>query len=281
MYKLHRNICLITIASCALGLSACGDAAPSPADDGGTAAGGSDSTSTSSGQTGGQAGGFNEPGAPAIESLTTSSDLFAPNAGDTEERVDMVTFTAVVTDPDGQSDVADGLLTDEDGTAYGTFLKSGGGSTYVAELAWHDFVALSGTTFDKGGADFTFVVRFRDTAGHEASSSVSVRLSCGWDELALCEGQCQQLDTDDHCGACGQSCNCENGNCVEYTCGTAPGIVSCGDICQGAGLTCSDSFCETAGYLHRDTMCGDVEIPLDSCATSTIGDGNSFECCCV
>ncbi len=282
---IHPIVRPIIIASMtAIGFAACSVEGPNESSEQNEGGATSASTSSTSAGTGGD-GGAPDPAAPRIESFAASHIEFTPNGGDEGEQdqssTDMMTFTAVVTDPDGQGDITGGILTDEEGHPFGTFLKSGGGSSYIAELAWSAFVTSSGVSFDAGGTNFNFVAVFSDAAGHETSASVTVALSCGWDELALCDGQCMQLIDDDNCGACGVSCNCENGHCVEYTCGTGEGTISCNDICTNAGLTCSATFCEAAGYFHQDAVCGERVLTFDSCATSTVGDGNSFECCCV
>ncbi|MEM9694979.1 MAG: hypothetical protein AAGA56_20730, partial [Myxococcota bacterium] len=70
--------------------------------------------------------------APQVVNFTSSAEelLIEPFGADE------ILLTAEVRDPNGSTDIAAGILTDEAGANYGTFLKSGGGDIYVIRIDW-------------------------------------------------------------------------------------------------------------------------------------------------
>lgn len=290
MWTSGRRVGRALAAGALLWSSACGDApAPSGSDDGGapqagvggsstgvTSGGGSVTSGTSSGGSAGvgAGGSTSVPGGPLIESLTSSEASFSP--------YQPVSFTAIVTDPDGAADLAGGVLTDGAGHEYGTFLKSGGGDVYVMVLEWSAFEAVTPVEFANGGMPFAFSARFSDHAGHQATASSNISLDCGGG--GYCDGACVDTGTNPgHCGACGNACSlCADGACA--ACVPVPGFVlgGCDEICASQGKSCAESACgSNAGALYADATCtGAMSSAFAFCNTPIVSDDYAA-CCCV
>jgi len=157
---------------------------------------------------------------------------------------DVVTFLAQVVDPDGAEDIVGGLLKNEAGDAtYGAFVQISEGSFSVA-LDWNTIDAVEPLTYS-GDAMRTFSAEFTDTAGNAATETVDVGFDCGG--LAICDGACTELGTDENCAACGDACGgedmCANGRCND---GCGNGVIEPGEQCEGGNL---DGFnCESLGF---------------------------------
>jgi hypothetical protein len=152
-----------------------------------------------------------------------------------------VTFTAVVTDPDGIDDLIGGTLKSADGvTAYGAFATSAQEGAYALTLTWQTVDQARGIQFI-GEEERTFVAEFYDVAGHTAAAQIAVRLFC--DTGAACEGTCVDVTTDSaHCGGCGNPCpargGCSSGSCYEWS-GCSELNTTCNDVCAAEGRTCA------------------------------------------
>lgn len=218
-------------------------------------------------------------------------------------RGESVTFSAIVTDPDGISDVIGGSLETENMGVYGTFATSDNEGAYSFSLSWDDMHQVIPIEF-ASEATRTFVARFYDVAGNQVTGSVQITLHC--DGESACDGRCFDLQTsDNHCGTCGRQCGsntgCNMGQCVGIremvpgqTCQQSCAMNIPGGGCQplcsvegsgvlsgGAGFYyCEDGMC-TMSQEVRQFACGDV-VPMSYMAmdmsTMTFDGGG---CCCV
>jgi hypothetical protein len=117
-----------------------------------------------------------------------------------------VTFTAVVTDPDGIDDLIGGSLTSTDGKIqYGAFATASQEGAYSLQLSWNAMNQADAITFGTmEGREFRAV--FFDVAGNTAEQNVTIRLTC--QGKAACAGDCTSA-----CGlvseqreSCSQAC---------------------------------------------------------------------------
>ncbi|MCA9619442.1 MAG: hypothetical protein KC731_10470 [Myxococcales bacterium] len=188
--------------------ASCGD--EPPAGEGGSAAsGGLGGTGGASEHEGGQ-GGLDE--APVISSLTT--DVLVVTSYPTT-----VTFTAVVTDPQGAEDLEGGTLSDGS-TTVATFAPSGP-DEYQAQIVVDDTSDYSDNVI--------FVATFADLAGHLADRTVLLQV-----DPTGCSAQ------PDHasCRAC--FCQANPAGCAAYT-QREYEYLFCGGTCS---QDCS-AFCQT------------------------------------
>lgn len=184
-----------------------------------------------------------------------------------------VSFTAVVTDPDGIDDVIGGTLGDGNGNYYGAFATTGQEGAYQMILSWgqigqvEEIVLATATP-----ASRTFVAEFFDQAGHSVQKSVDVSLDCKM--LGACKSHCMDLENDPkNCGGCGQSCAagvaCYLGSCAKI--GACLGkFTSCSAACASAGQTCGDK-CGPASNLGGMAYTG---------TTGTTCSGNPINVTC-
>lgn len=234
---------------------------------------------------------------PRILSFTTNVSAIT--------RGQSVTFSAIVTDPDGLADIVGGTLEGGSGQVYGTFSASGGAGAYSMSLSWNDMHLVAPIEFTTE-EQRTFMARFYDVAGNQVTQSAQVRLHCNGD--AACAGTCADLMTDDlHCGTCGHVCeepvSCYSGSCVVALQWTPSQTGSCQQSCPA--LAGSGSMCVTgcdfgdgninaaaARYYCTEGVCPtSFEVRVFSCTqvppeTYTLADGSlmSFDaggCCCV
>lgn len=102
-----------------------------------------------------------------------------------------VTFTAVLTDPQGIDDLIGGSLTSEDGAIqYGAFATSGQEGSYTLNLTWDAIDQAADITFAQS-ATRTFTATFFDVAGHRVDKTVTITLSCGG--FYACHGACANV----------------------------------------------------------------------------------------
>ena len=167
-----------------------------------------------------------------------------------------VTFSAVVTDPDGIDDLIGGTLQTADGSAtYGALVSSGQEGAYSITLSWGQIQQTGAISF-QDHADRMFVAKFYDTAGHEAQQAVSVELTChgGY----ACQGTCVKRNVcsyqsgtrrtcDDTCAIVGMTCDPTVNQWAMY--GTYPLAISCDDLpseelLDGAQFTKVDCGCK-------------------------------------
>lgn len=145
-----------------LGLSGCGtDGSDDGDDDGG--GGGIDAGGDSA-----------DPEGPQIVS-------FASNAPALHEVGDLLTISAVLTDPNGVDDIIGGQLFDIDaGTAYGAFATAAQEGAYSITLTWPQLVQTRGDLPGPWGKPVPLHLRgtFFDQAAHEASKDLTIDLAC-------------------------------------------------------------------------------------------------------
>jgi len=209
-------------------------------------------TTGSSTSTSGAGGGTSEPGAPEFLSFGTNVPALDGGA-DTPS----VTFTAVVTDPDGVDDVIGGSLLDQSGAPYGAFATSGQEGAYEMTLTWEQINTVSAIDFDPGpGASRTFTAEFFDASGKKATRSISLSLTCDGSSacdgdcgLARCTTACVWLGSDQDCGACGNDCGsgwCNTDEAVPFCFGAENTNALCSDGLDNDGdgyFDCVDYNC--------------------------------------
>lgn len=212
-------------------LEACGDnEEPGPA-----------STTTASTTT----EGMSDPKGPNIEAFFSDVTQL--------EETGVVTFTVMVTDPDGLDTLVGGTLQAPDGAAiYGPLSQLSGG-TFALQLSWQQMNEKVPIEFESEELR-TFRVEISDQDGHKATSEVEVTLVCA-DGFSACGGTCLGTSLDDdlvNCGECGTICGsaCVAGKCMDAEpgwtdCSYASTLVeagiatTCNDVCAIRGQTCS------------------------------------------
>lgn len=98
-----------------------------------------------------------------------------------------VTFTAVLTDPNGIDDLIGGSLTSLDETIqYGAFATTGQEGAYTMQLSWASINQAEALTFHKTTTR-SFRAVFYDTAGHRVNKDIQLSLTCSEN---ACDGQC-------------------------------------------------------------------------------------------
>ena len=84
--------------------------------------------------------------------------------------------------------------------------------------------------------------------GEQITNSLGYEQTCGGGEIGKCGGVCTDtLVSDNHCGACGNSCQTLGGSgesCVDGAC-----------VCPGGGAVC-DGTCQPASFFESDANCG-------------------------
>lgn len=157
---------------------------------------------------------------------------------------DLLTFTAIVTDPQGIVDLIGGSLNDVATAAtYGPFVTTGSEGIYTISVTWDQLQTVAPIDGPAGGLAREFEAVFFDQAGNSVSGGVTIQLVCQQDAaLGLCDGACTDVLTDElNCGACG--------NVVEVV----------GGICEGGEVTC------TGGRTICDDVCVDLTNDLTNC----------------
>lgn len=190
--------------------------------------------------------------------LTLSTDPGAITEGET------LTFTAILTDPDGVDDIVGGSLLNADGsTEFGAFVAAGQEGTYSFTLSWAQLHQADAIHFENIAETRVFNARFFDQAANSTTKTVSVSLQCPGG--SACGGTCTDLASDAaNCGQCDHSCSlaCEGGQCgpAWSECILSDeGFTTCAQICQSFGEACAESQC--GGRTIRSY--GDVEWCMD------------------
>lgn len=230
------------------------------------------------------AGTPSDPSAPRF--LAFGTDLTALSRGQS------VTFTAVLTDPDGIDDLIGGSLLSDEGQHYGAFTSSAQEGAYSLTVSWAQMNRVKPITFTGSTSTRGFVAQFYDVAGHQAARTASIDLSCP--EGGACDGTCISLGTDeDNCGSCGNRCispddeggRCDSGACVFLH---QPNFASetCDETCAAHGLDCA-AVCESPeGPFARETLYeGNLHVFETTCsapAALTYQGSNLVwtVCCC-
>lgn len=160
-----------------------------------------------------------------------------------------VSFTAVLTDPDGLSDILGGSLLSEDEVIdYGPFIPMGQGGTYVISLSWSQIHQAAAIEFENTEPSRLFVARFFDQGGHQATEGTSIAFTCA--AGSACGGICADLSADGtNCGSCGRLCDsmkCQGGQCAPSWSGCVTkvdGFNTCAEACENGGTKCVENGC--------------------------------------
>jgi hypothetical protein len=208
---------------------------------------------------------------------------------------DTVTFVAVLTDPQGLSNLVGGHLTDPTGQIqYGAFIATNQGS-YSLSLTWTQI--YQATNFQFTGQDqVKFVAEFFDVQGRNTTKPSTLTLECKAATWGTCGGTCYDFQNDTaHCGGCGtcssitttSGTTCSLGACnfeVEDTSKTK----SCAATCAAENGTCvttctgfenfggiGEYMCTTQNPTDIGFACSDVPPATEnSCPITAHG------CCC-
>ncbi|MES2640129.1 MAG: hypothetical protein V4850_11620 [Myxococcota bacterium] len=199
---------------------------------------------------------------------------------------DAVTFVVELTDPQGASDIAIGILQAPGGAQYGNFATTGG-STFTLSLTWEDLNEMNAIDFELE-EERVFVAHFVDRSANVVEANTALRLHCGG--LAACTGVCTDTATDEeNCGTCGATCDqCESGQCYGYECvEPSASIDTCDELCASVGRTCGGDVCgggSTTGWIVRAGTCEaitDYRIVGDCDTPFTDGYDLLGKCCCA
>ncbi len=209
----------------------------------------------------GQKPGDPPPGdhAPSIATLTATPATMKPGVS--------VSFDVVVTDADGEADIAGGALYPKGvagAAAVATFTRAKAAGQFTATVDGAAFDAASPLTLAPGEtASRDFTVRFLDREGAAATKDVTV----GFDGAAsgICHGGAVASFWRD-CTACSASCpsgsECLGNACAQrLDCGFAS--FSCSSRCSDAGKTCIGSYAVT--YPSSS----DLSAAMDQCGAAT------------
>jgi hypothetical protein len=203
---------------------------------GGAGASSSGSTSTTSSGTGGSAP-ANQP--PVI--LTFGTNVTSITQGQ------QVTFTAIVTDPDGIGDVIGGTLLDGGGATYGAFSTSAQEGAYQVMISWDQIDQVTSIDFAQGATPTrTFKAQFFDQGGHTAEKTVDITLTCNGN--GACLGVCKNMSADAaNCGTCGTKC-ATGASCAQSACACpANQATVCSGVCRD--LQNDKTNCGTCGHV--------------------------------
>lgn len=282
-----------------------GNPSGNPTGDPTTSGGTSESdTDTSGGPT-------SDPTGPTSETETGGSEAGGPQILQFLTNVktitegEAVTFTAVVTDPDGVGDVIGGSLTSPDGQiAYGAFATSSEEGAYQLILSWAQIHQADPLSFETPSLVRTFRAEFFDQSGKSAWKTADITLTCD-DGIraapAACNGTCTDLANDsDHCSTCGNVCkvyqpgNLDVGACEQSTCPPTfvhcvsyQDFTSCADICASIGETCVVGGCVGAtSILSTKGDCTDYMYDHSNGAHACEDPYPGFDvypvrCCCT
>ncbi len=100
-----------------------------------------------------------------------------------------VTFTAVVTHPDGIANLIGGTLMSGSGATYGAFATAGDEGAYSTTVSWWTMNQVNPINLSEGAdGNRPFVATFYDLEGDLAQAEVAVGITCDGD--ASCEGDC-------------------------------------------------------------------------------------------
>lgn len=201
---------------------------------------------------------------PEVETLTASPN---PLSG-----LDDVEFRALVSDPEGASDILIGTLVDsESGAIYGTFERDG--AEWSLTLSADELADVVPFDFDVD-EERIFEATFLDQAGHESKpATVAVTLHCNGSPT--CEGRCADHQNDPaNCGTCGNTCSkytlygSEGGERQDPTCVEGHCVVT-SDCTQEQAPRCK-KLCIDQGFVGCPEGIGPVGLKYD--ADSCNGD---------
>ncbi|MDC0672875.1 hypothetical protein [Nannocystis radixulma] len=208
-----------------------------------------------------------------------------------------VTFTALLTDPDGVTDIVGGSLRSADESLeFGPFVAAGQPGTYSISLTWAQIHQTSPIEFEDGELPRMFRAVFFDQGSHKATNETSLDLVCAGG--SACDGTCTDLALDGlNCGACGHGCDdgadaCESracapawSECINYT----DGLETCEAACQSFGESCVENGCDGGvtitffsdlDFCLQNTQGPQVQAPCDVDQQWAPG-GTAIKCCCT
>lgn len=208
-----------------------------------------------------------------------------------------VTFTAILTDPDGLTDIAGGSLrSGDESLEFGPFITAGQPGTYSISLTWAQIHQTETIEFDGGELPRTFRAVFFDQDGLKATQDITLPLVCAGG--AACDGACTDLAIDGlNCGECRYTCRggpeaCEAGACTPglSTCiNYDQGLDTCTAACQSFGETCAENECgagitvrfyNNLMYCEDDSYGSNAIMPCDAVQTWPPG-ATAIKCCCT
>ena len=202
-----------------------------------------------------------------------------------------VTFTAILTDPDGVDDIVGGSLLDANGAVdFGPFVAAGQEGTYSITLSWAQIHQAAPIHFENMAESRTFSARFFDQAANSTTKTIGLSLQCPGG--SACDGTCTDLASDVmNCGSCEHTCS---QTCVAGSCGPTwsdcvwggDGFTTCDQICQSIGETCAESQCggttvQTFGDLE---WCMSDQNPTEfdePCSKVQDWADPAIKCCCT
>ncbi|MCY1061722.1 hypothetical protein [Nannocystis sp. SCPEA4] len=209
-----------------------------------------------------------------------------------------VTFTAILTDPDGVTDIVGGSLRSaDDSLDFGPFVAAGQPGTYSISLSWTQIHQTEAIEFEGGDSSRMFRAVFFDQAALKAVEEVSLDLVCAGG--AACGGICTDLALDGlNCGACEFTCDggsdaCESGACLPAWSACVnfdDGLETCSAVCQAVGETCVDQGCgvgaTTAIYYDQLQSCEMDEGGLYTTVSCDedqqwAPNATAIKCCCT
>jgi hypothetical protein len=206
-----------------------------------------------------------------------------------------VTFTAVLTDPNGIGDLVGGALTDQYGATYGAFQASGMMGSFDLTVSWAQMQQAHSIDFAYGtNGQRTFTAKFFDMAGKSAEMMATITLTCSmgsmeWQAIA---GACYNTMNDpNNCGGIGISCGgaikCYEGECAQVgNCTTASTTMSsCNVICAAMQKTCANECGNGIGLnpplvggLGSTTLGCTDQYNID--CNTPLANYKSANCCC-
>ena len=227
------------------------------------------------------------PGAPVFLSLQTN--VSKVTAGES------VTFTAVLTDPDGVEDIVGGTLSDQTGMiGYGPFVAAGQEGTYSIMVSWDAMNQAETIQFEGMDLARVFRAEFYDQAANKVSKDANLTLTCA--EGSACDGVCTDLaSNDNHCGTCGHACDAgcsaslckpKFGGCIDKN----SGFATCDAYCGSVGESCVENGCGMYSMTIRaysgPTECAENFVvnefhePCDKVRSWAAGEA-AVKCCCT
>lgn len=176
-----------------------------------------------------------------------------------------VTFTAILTDPDGVEDIVGGsLLSEDESIDFGPFVAAGQEGTYSIVLSWEQIHQADPIDFNNEEMPRMFQARFFDQQGNKVIKTAQIDLFCA--NGGACDGVCKDFTADgDNCGACGNFCE---GGCIDGNCGPlfSPcfsielGLDTCDEMCETIQESCVENGCgtgKTVSWYSDDIDCED------------------------
>ncbi|MBZ5711931.1 hypothetical protein [Nannocystis pusilla] len=247
-------------------------------------------TSTSTPTSDGPDSEGHEAGGPQILQFLTNVNTIT--------EAESVTFTAVVTDPDGVADVIGGSLTSPDGSiSFGAFATSGEEGAYSLALSWSQIHQADSIEFESPSIVRTFRAEFFDQSGKSAWKTVDITLSCD-DGVritpASCDAVCTDLDSDDlNCSHCAIECkvwkeSSDVGRCINsacsptyYGCVNFMEFVNCNETCAAEGEACVVGGCEGQTSIDSSGSCSSNSSGNGAHACTDDPSSTNTSCCCT